>query len=404
MKLHHNTALGIVQGLEQILQEKKALRPTLNQLLKQNRKWGSRDRRWVGEGVLEIVRWQRKFSEMGSLDPKSKFYFWNLLGVWILSKDITLPEWDEFSELDSKKITLDLDPKSTPIKILESLPDWLDDLGIRTFGEILWKKEIQSLNTTAPLVLRVNTLKTTPEKLHSFLKTKHQIESTFIAALPEALVLSKHQKLTHTDAYKKGWFEIQDANSQRVAHFADPKPGMSVLDACAGGGGKTLHLAALMQNQGTIVAMDPYEKKIEQLEARVQRNGVTIVRVENTDDDAFLKTQKETANLVLIDAPCSGLGVLRRNPAAKWHMTPKRIEELILLQQEILQTYAGQVSKGGSLVYATCSIFPEENQNQVQNFLNSDSGKDFQLEKEETFLTHTTQGDGFYMAKMAKSS
>jgi 16S rRNA (cytosine967-C5)-methyltransferase len=218
------------------------------------------------------------------------------------------------------------------------------------------------------------------------------------------LVLSKHQKLTHTDAYKKGWFEIQDANSQRVAHFADPKPGMSVLDACAGGGGKTLHLAALMQNQGTIVAMDPYEKKIEQLEARVQRNGVTIVRVENTDDDAFLKTQKETADLVLIDAPCSGLGVLRRNPAAKWHMTPKRIEELILLQQEILQTYAGQVSKGGSLVYATCSIFPEENQNQVQNFLNSDSGKDFQLEKEETFLTHTTQGDGFYMAKMAKSS
>jgi len=370
MKLHRNTALGIVQGLEQILQEKKALRPTLNQLLKQNRKWGSRDRKWVGEGVLEIVRWQRKFSEMGSLDPKSKFYFWNLLGVWILSKGITLPEWDEFSELDSKKITLDLDPKSTPLKILESLPDWLDDLGVRTFGETLWKKEIQSLNTTAPLVLRVNTLKTTPEKLHSFLKTKHQIESTFIAALPEALVLSKHQKLTHTDAYKKGWFEIQDANSQRVAHFADPKPGMSVLDACAGGGGKTLHLAALMQNQGTIVAMDPYEKKIKQLEARVQRNGVTI----------------------------------RRNPAAKWHMTPKRIEELILLQQEILQTYAGQVSKGGSLVYATCSIFPEENQNQVQNFLNSDSGKDFQLEKEETFLTHTTQGDGFYMAKMAKSS
>ena len=152
MKLHHNTALGIVQGLEQILQEKKALRPTLNQLLKQNRKWGSRDRKWVGEGVLEIVRWQRKFSEMGSLDPKSKFYFWNLLGVWILSKDITLPEWDEFSELDSKKITLDLDPKSTPSKILESLPDWLDDLGVRTFGETLWKKEIKSLNSTAPLV------------------------------------------------------------------------------------------------------------------------------------------------------------------------------------------------------------------------------------------------------------
>lgn len=96
MKLHLNTAFGVVQGLEQILKEKKALRPTLNQLLKQNRKWGSRDRKWVGEGVLEIIRWQRKFSEMGALDLKSEFYFWNLLGIWILSNKISLPKWDQF--------------------------------------------------------------------------------------------------------------------------------------------------------------------------------------------------------------------------------------------------------------------------------------------------------------------
>ena len=404
MKLHYNTALGIVQGLKQILEEKNALRTTLSQLLKKNRKWGSRDRKWVGEGVLEIVRWNRKISEMGSLDPKSENYLWNLLGIWILSNGTPLPKWDEFSELDLKKIKLDLDPKTTQRKVLQSVPDWLDTMGIETFGETLWEKEIESLNTPAPLVIRVNTLKTTPEKLHFFLKKKHQIESAFIAELPEALVLSKHQKLTHTDAYKKGWFEIQDANSQRVALFADPKPGMSVLDACAGGGGKTLHLAALMQNQGTIFARDPYEKKLEQLQARVERNGVQIVRLENSEGDELLKTKKEVVDLVLIDAPCSGLGVLRRNPAAKWHITPKRIEELVALQQEILQTYAGQVSKGGSLVYATCSIFPEENQNQVQNFLNSSTGKDFHLEKDQTLLTHTTQGDGFYMAKLTKSS
>ncbi|MDA8644323.1 RsmB/NOP family class I SAM-dependent RNA methyltransferase [Flavobacteriaceae bacterium] len=404
MKLHLNTAFGVVQGLEQILKEKKALRPTLNQLLKQNRKWGSRDRKWVGEGVLEIIRWQRKFSEMGALDLKSEFYFWNLLGIWILSNKISLPKWDQFEELNLKEINLNLNPKTTPRKILQSLPDWLDSLGVEIFGKTTWEKEIQSLNTTAPLVLRVNTLKTTPKKLQSFLEKKYQIESAFISELPGALILKKHQKLTHTEPFKLGWFEIQDTNSQQVALFANPQPGMSVIDACAGAGGKTLHLAAIMQNKGKIIAMDPYEKKLEQLKARVKRNGVRIVLLENSGEDDFLETKKGTADLVLIDAPCSGLGVLRRNPAAKWHMTPKRIEELVVLQQDILQTHATLVNKGGALVYATCSLLPDENQNQIQHFLNSDAGVGFQLDKEQTLLTHNTQGDGFYMAKMTKIS
>jgi len=150
--------------------------------------------------------------------------------------------------------------------------------------------------------------------------------------------------------------------------------------------------------------MDPYEKKLEQLKARVKRNGVRIVLLENSGEDDFLETKKGTADLVLIDAPCSGLGVLRRNPAAKWHMTPKRIEELVVLQQDILQTHATLVNKGGALVYATCSLLPDENQNQIQHFLNSDAGVGFQLDKEQTLLTHNTQGDGFYMAKMTKIS
>lgn len=402
MKLHYNLALGIIAGLEEILREKKALRPTLNQLLKQNRKWGSRDRRLIGEGILEIVRWKRKYEEMGKLDPHSKSYFWNLLATWMMTRGNNLPDWDHFSSFNAEKFSVKLDEKTSSRAVNQSLPDWLDDLGINTFKKTLWEKEITHLNTPAPLYIRANTLKTTPEKLKTILKKKYEIESVILPDQENALRLDKHRKLTPLEPFKKGLFEVQDINSQKVSTFANPKPGMFVIDACAGAGGKTLHLAALMQNKGKILALDPNEKKLEQLEHRIKRNGVRMVRSNNSTNEEVFKKQKENADLVLIDAPCSGLGVLRRNPATKWHMDTQRIEELIRLQQEILQKHAPLVKKGGTLVYATCSIFPNENENQVQFFLKSTLGEDFCLEKEKTLLSHLSSGDGFYMARLTK--
>ena len=402
MKLHQNLALGIISCLKHVLQEEKALRPSLNQLLKKNRKWGSRDRRIAGEGVLEIIRWKRLFSEKGKLDPHSDCYYWNLLGIWILSKEIPLPDWEYFSEIKNKSVVLEFKPKSKARAILESIPDWLDDLGLKTFGEAVWDKEIKSLNKIAPLVLRVNIFKTTPEKLQSILKKKHEIESRIIPELPTALFLDKHRKLIHLELFKKGWFEVQDSNSQKVSFFAAPKPGMLVIDACAGAGGKTLHLANIMQNKGRIIALDPYEKKLEQLEIRIKRNGVRMVTIHSSNSEDVFKKHTGNADLVLIDAPCSGLGVLRRNPAAKWHLSPKYILELIQLQKEILEKQSILVKKGGTLIYSTCSIFPNENENQIQHFLKSSSGKYFHLEKEETLLTHQSNGDGFYMARLIR--
>ena len=170
MKLHQNLALGIISCLEMILKDKKALKSSLKKLLKKNRNWGSRDRRFIGEAVLEIIRWERKFSEMGKLDPKLDRYYWNLLGVWILYKDIPLPDWVNFSEINKKSINFKLNPKSKSRAIKQSIPDWLDDLGIKSFGKTLWEKEIESLNETAPLVLRVNIFRTTTEKLQNILK------------------------------------------------------------------------------------------------------------------------------------------------------------------------------------------------------------------------------------------
>jgi len=402
MKLHQNLALGIISCLEMILKEKKALKSSLKKLLKKNRNWGSRDRRLIGEAVLEIIRWKRKFSEMGKLDPKLDRYYWNLLGVWILYKDIPLPDWENFSEINKKSINFKLKPKSKSRAINQSIPDWLDDLGIKSFGKTLWEKEIESLNETAPLVLRVNIFRTTTKKLQNIFKKKYAIESKKIPEYPYALFLDKHRKLDHLELFKKGWFEIQDANSQRVSVFAAPKPGMTVIDACAGAGGKTLHMANIMQNKGSIIALDPNNKKLEQLKIRIKRNGIRMVTIHNSKNEDCIKKYKSNTDLVLIDAPCSGLGVLRRNPAAKWNMNPTNIQELIHIQQEILQKQSIYVKRGGILVYSTCSIFPNENENQIKNFLTTSLGKSFYLEKEETFLTHQSKGDGFYMARLIK--
>ena len=403
MKLHQNLALGIISCLEMILKDKKALKLSLKRLLKKNRNWGSRDRRFIGEAVLEIIRWKRKFSEMGKLDPKLDRYYWNLLGVWILYKDIPLPNWENFSEINKKSINFKLNPKNKSRAIKQSIPDWLDDLGIKSFGKTLWEKEIESLNKTAPLVLRVNIFRTTTEKLKNILKKKYAIESKKIPEYPYALFLDKHRKLDQLELFKKGWFEIQDANSQRVSVFASPKPGMTVIDACAGAGGKTLHMANIMQNKGSIIALDPNNKKLEQLKIRIKRNGIRIVTIHNLNNEKYEIKYKANADLVLIDAPCSGLGVLRRNPAAKWQMNPTNIQKLIYIQQEILQKQSIYVKRGGILVYSTCSIFPDENENQIKNFLTTGLGKSFYLEKEETLLTHQSKGDGFYMARLIKS-
>ena len=386
-----------------ILGKKEALRPTLRKLLKRNKKWGSRDRRQLGEAVLDCIRWKRTYENLGNLSKDSKNYYWELLGIWLLKKGETLPKWNELLKLKKIKISFLLNTKTTTRKIRGSIPDWLDELGINNFGEAVWEKEIQAFNKTAPLVLRCNTLKQDPLNLQKCLKKDFNIETTQSFEIQEALIIGDHQKLNHNPLYLKGFFEIQDLNSQRVAHWVNSKPGNLIIDSCAGSGGKSLHLAALMRNKGTIFAIDPHQKKLEQLQKRALRNGVYNIQTLTTGNVAFYSQYQGSADAVLIDSPCSGLGVLRRNPASKWHMNPEKIKKLEKLQQHILQKNAVLVKKGGNLIYATCSIFANENQLQIALFLKSKAGKNFELKKEKTFLSNETNFDGFYIAKLKRS-
>jgi len=214
--------------------------------------------------------------------------------------------------------------------------------------------------------------------------------------------LVERANVFRTEVFKKGYFEVQDASSQLVAEYLDVAPGMKVIDTCAGAGGKTLHLASFMMNKGQIIAMDIYESKLKKLKIRARRNKVHNIDTRVIDSTKPIKKLYNKADRVLIDAPCSGIGVLRRNPDSKWKLQPEFLDNIKKVQQDILQKYSKMVKSGGKLVYATCSVLPSENQNQITEFLVSESGKDFKLIKDNKVFAHTSGFDGFYMALLEK--
>ena len=400
VKLHRNLALGIISGLEAIFIEQQPSKYVLSKLLKSDRRWGSRDRKLVAKAILDIIREKRRWAHSCGTTTQTTSDFWKWLGAWMLLSEIPLPDWTELSELEPEAIKQAYADCSKERKLHYSLPDWLDEKGLETFGATVWQKEVEAIHQPASLVLRINRLITTPEKLQKLLQQKHQIESVLLPEYPDALLLKKHQKLEQLSLYQEGYFEIQDANSQKVAPFVQAAPGQVVIDACAGGGGKSLHLAALMNNLGKLYCLDTGQQKLERLQERCKRNGVTLCELESPDNKKFFERMQDQADRVLIDAPCSGLGVLKRNPIAKWQMQPEKIKALEQLQLELLCKHAPLVKAGGALIYATCSIFPNENRAQIDRFLATPEGKTFTLDEDITLFSHQSGFDGFYMARL----
>ncbi len=401
MKLHRNIALGIVSGLDKTLIEKRPAADVLKRLLKINPNWGSRDRRTIAQGFYDIIR-EKKFFHALTGPENEPVNLWNLIGCWMVLNDFPLPEWVEFKNIDAEVIRAKAPVLIQDRKYKYSIPDWLDQIGLEAFGEEFWEKEIESLNTPAKLIIRVNTLLTTVEKLREKLLKNYNIITRVVPDYPHALVLKKKQSLQNIKEYREGWFEVQDANSQKISPWLKPEPGKYYIDACAGAGGKSLHLANLTKNSAKIVALDIYPAKLHELRKRCYRNKIESIQTVNIADKEIFKTLESNADGVLIDAPCSGLGVLKRNPDTKWSLTPERLSKILGTQESILQTYAPLVKEGGALVYATCSILPMENKLQVIKFLSSKLGSKFELEDECTYFSHLTGFDGFYCARLIK--
>jgi len=402
MRLHRNLVFAVVDALNLIFNEGEYADKVVEKTLKHDKRWGSRDRGFIAETTYDIVRWKRLYSEIAEVGaPYSRPNLFRLFAVWAVLRGIQLPDWKQIEMTPTRRIKGKFDELSKIRKYRESIPDWIEELGLNSLGEELWTREIAALNQQAQVILRTNTLKTTKSNLKNLL-LEEGIETETIEGHPDALKLKERTNVFKTKAFTDGFFEVQDASSQQVGYFTQVEPGLRVIDTCAGAGGKTLHLAALMKNKGQLIALDIYENKLKELKRRAKRDGAHNVETRVISSSKVYKKLYASADRVLIDAPCTGLGVLRRNPDAKWKLQPEFLAKITKVQQEILKNYRKMVKEGGKLIYVTCSILPQENTEQVKQFLDSDEGKVFSMEKEMNIYASESGFDGFYMARMIR--
>ncbi len=399
MKLHLNLVTAVTEALCVIFGENRYADKVIESVLKSNRKWGARDRAFIAESTYEMVRWWRLLVEVYGEEPAlSTKGLLPLFGVFQLIQGRPLPNWDEFKPLNNPDIQLRYLKAQKTRRIRESVPDWLDELATNQLGE-KWETELPYLNEQAPVVLRANTLKTTRSELRRKLADA-SIETLTSAIAPDALILEHRQNIFSNPLFAQGYFEVQDTGSQAIGQYLDVQPGMRVIDACAGAGGKSLHLAALMQNKGTLISMDIEAWKLDELRKRANRAGVNIVQTKPIESSKTIKRLEDACDRLLLDVPCSGLGVLRRNPDAKWKLSQEFIDKVNQEQSLIINGYSKMVRRGGTLVYATCSILPIENETRVNLFL--EQNKDYELLKQAHLSPSQNGCDGFYMAQILR--
>lgn len=262
--------------------------------------------------------------------------------------------------LTDAEINAQRDLQDAPQNIRLDIPDWLEPFLIDVQDQ-----ELMALRQRAALDLRVNTLKATPETALASL-VEDGIQAHALQAGGTALrVTTGNRKVARSSAYKQGMVEIQDSGSQALANLAQAKAGELIIDLCAGGGGKTLAIAAATAGKSRLIAHDISAERLSDLPARAERAGAEI---EIADADA-LSQLRDKADLVFVDAPCSGSGAWRRNPDAKWRLRPERLFELNAIQSNLLQQAASLCGPKGRIVYGTCSILAVENQERVSAFL-----------------------------------
>ncbi len=384
----------------EIFHERKYADKAIEKLFKANTRWGSRDRRFFAEAVYEIVRHRRYFDYLAFGSQKSYFMeetrrsLQRLIQVHLF---LAGEDWYDFDEPDktfSSDIILNRQEKVTSPEILYSFPDEIIGIFKSQFGE-KYPGVLKSLNEPAQVYLRVNTLKGQLDELKKQLAVDN-IALDPVPDIPNCVQMRERKNTFSTQAFKNGLFEVQDAASQKIGLLVDPQPGDRVCDACAGGGGKSLQLAALMKNKGKIISMDIHEWKLAELKKRAARGGVDIIETKLIDSTKTIKRLEKSFDRLLLDVPCSGSGVFRRNPDAKWKLTMEDLHRLEQTQREILEDYSKMVKPGGRMIYATCSLFESENQKQVADFLKGHP--EWKLIKEEVYRPDMQGFDGFYGA------
>ncbi len=407
---HRPLIAAAQEALLSIFRDGRQADKTIEYCFKRERKWGARDRRFFAQVVYDCTRWFRRLAwtlgqkdwgrQSGVMTGLTLENCQSIIRVYLaLHLQEPLPDWLKPTPEELEKWRVRWGDREMPEAVKHSLPDWLEERCRAEIGED-WPKIADSLNQAAPAFLRINPLRGTREKVQQELSAEG-IETTVVNDLPLALRLVERRNVFVTKSFQSGGFEMQDAGSQLIAPLLDPQPGERVIDACAGAGGKSLHIAALMRNQGRLISMDVHQGKLEELKRRSRRAGCDIIEVREISSSKVIKRLENGADRVLLDVPCSGSGVWRRNPDARWRMNQEELNRLKALQSDILQRYSKMVRPGGVLVYATCSLWPSENQKQIKGFLAASEGR-FELVHEIHTSPLDGERDGFYAARLER--
>ncbi len=399
MKLYPNLIRAVVETLDDILIEGVYADKAIERKLKTNKKWGARDRHFIASTTYEIIRYKRLLLFLMPSRVKEEQLSQGLFKTWLWWKTNDLPDFPVLPLMSPDRLEAKLQEAEGKTEIKESVPDWLYK-AIKADYPKEYDALLKALNTEADVVLRTNTLKTGKASLLKQLERDKVQAAIFDDS--DALVLKRRTNVFRTKAFQRGLFEVQDRASQEVAPFLQVSPGMQVIDACAGAGGKTLHLSALMSAKGRIIAMDTEDYKLAELKIRARRAGAGNVETRQIENSKVVKRLHGKADRLLLDVPCTGSGVLRRNPDSKWKMTPDFLNDIKAIQADILNRYTKMVKPGGKLVYATCSVLSSENRQQVDRFINDHP--EFELEEDRTLSPHTFGYDGFYMARLIRKA
>ncbi len=342
----------------------------LSRQFREHRELGARDRAFIAEavyGVLRRLRWLRRLvGERAS--ARELLLAWCARGLgWPMRSFEGLISATERDWLESVKAA-ELDEGTLAERA--DLPDWLVERLLRSFSEEGVLELAHGLNRPAPLDLRANLLRTDRDRLLASLQADG-IAAEAGQLSPQAIRLAGKPALHRHPRFLDGSFEVQDEGSQLLGLLVQPRRGEMVVDFCAGAGGKTLQLGAMMRSTGRLYAFDVSEKRLAKLKPRMARAGLSNVhpvRIEH-ESDARVKRLAGKADRVLVDAPCTGLGTVRRNPDLKWRQSPAAVKEMAAKQAAILASAARLVRPGGRLVYATCSLLVDENDDIVDGFL-----------------------------------
>lgn len=360
---------SLIELIEEVTAFKQPADQVFSTYTRKRRYIGSKDRRQLGSWLYDILRSYAKLSYHAH-DPLTLVLAYLKLSLGWSPKDILSNFKGEAygpKKLGSnfKAWLEELEEEPLPEYLQYECPEWLwESLKDK-------KKALSALKEEAPCDIRTNSLKTTRDKLIKALKAEN-IKTLPLSSEYALRINGRHQLMT-LPVFKKGHFEIQDLGSQEIINLCKARPGEMVIDLCAGGGGKALGLAADMKNKGKILACDVVPFKLKNTDIRMRRAGVNIHQSLMLDERGRkkLNVMKGQADLVLVDAPCSGTGTWRRNPDLRWRLKPAELQKLLKTQVQLLDQASKLVKPGGRLVYATCSILPQENSIQIERFLKS---------------------------------